>query len=99
MAAGVATRRAYGRQPALPPTEKGSEPDLRILSVQQPTNFVNHISDHDLERYYLGRVKDEVELASLEEHLLACPACAERAESTQDYVDALRAGLTMIQED
>ena len=67
--------------------------------MQQAMNFVNHISDHDLERYYLGMVKDEVELASLEEHLLACPACAERAESTQDYVDALRAGLATIQED
>jgi anti-sigma factor RsiW len=67
--------------------------------VQQAMNFVNHISDHDLERYFLGMVKDEVELASLEEHLLACPACAKRAESTQDYVDALRAGLATIQED
>jgi len=53
-------------------------------------HFVNHISDHDLERHYLGMVKDEAELASLEEHLLACPACVERAESTRDYVDALR---------
>ena len=61
--------------------------------------FVNHISDHDLERYYLGMVKDEAELASLEEHLLACPACVERAESTQDYVDALRATLATIRED
>ena len=61
--------------------------------------FVNHIYDHDLERYYLGMVKDEAELASLEEHLLACPACVERAESTQDYVDALRATLATIRED
>jgi len=37
-----------------------------------------------LERYYLGMVKGEAELASLEEHLPACPACVERAESTQD---------------
>jgi anti-sigma factor RsiW len=67
--------------------------------MQQPMEFVNHISDHDLERYYLGMVKDEAELASLEEHLLACPACVERAESTQDYVDALRAALVTIRED
>jgi len=33
--------------------------------MQQPVEFVNHISDHDLERYYLGMVKDEAELASL----------------------------------
>jgi hypothetical protein len=67
--------------------------------MQQPMEFVNHISDHDLERYYLGMVKDEAELASLEEHLLACPACVERAESTQDYVGALRAAPVTIRED
>lgn len=50
-----------------------------------------HISDEDLERYYLGMVTDESELASLEEHLLACPSCVERAEEAQDYVDAMRA--------
>jgi anti-sigma factor RsiW len=52
-----------------------------------------------LERYYLGMVKGAAELASLEEHLPACPSCVERAESTQDYVDALRAALVTIRED
>ena len=33
---------------------------------------MDHISDDDLERYYLGMVKDEAELAPFEEHLLAC---------------------------
>lgn len=51
-----------------------------------------HISDHDLERYYLGMLQDETELAPLEEHILACASCAERAEEAQDYVDAMRAG-------
>jgi len=50
-----------------------------------------HISDHNLERYYLGMVKDEAELAPLEEHILACASCAERADEAQDYVDAMRA--------
>jgi len=49
-----------------------------------------HISDHDLERYYLGMVTDEEELALLEEHLLWCVQCVEQAEETQDYVDAMR---------
>ena len=49
-----------------------------------------HISGHDLERYYLGMVCDEEELAHLEEHLLWCTSCVERAEETQDYVDAIR---------
>jgi hypothetical protein len=50
-----------------------------------------HIDDHDLERYYLGMVTVESELAPLEEHILACARCAARAEQTQDYVDAMRA--------
>ena len=33
---------------------------------------MDDISDHDLERYHLGMVKDEAELASIEEHLLWC---------------------------
>jgi hypothetical protein len=35
-------------------------------------------------------VKDEAELAALEEHSLACGLCADRAAAVQDYVDALR---------
>jgi hypothetical protein len=54
---------------------------------------VMHISDHDLERYYLGMVLEEVELAPLEEHLLCCSWCTERAEDIQDYVDAIRIAL------
>jgi hypothetical protein len=38
-------------------------------------------------------------LAPLEEHLLACPSCVERAASTQEYVNALRAALVTIRED
>jgi hypothetical protein len=53
----------------------------------------NHISDHDLERYYLGMVTEEKELAPFEEHLLWCTWCVERAEQTQDWVDAMRVGL------
>jgi hypothetical protein len=56
-----------------------------------------HITDHDLERYYLGIVKDESELAALEEHILACGSCARRADEAQDYADAMRgAALELI---
>jgi len=56
-----------------------------------------HVTDHDLERYYLGMVTDETELSALEEHILACGSCAERAADAQDYVDAMRAaGLDFI---
>jgi hypothetical protein len=56
----------------------------------------DHISDHDLERYYLGMVTDEAELAPLEEHLLWCGWCVGRAERTQDDVDAIRAVMSSI---
>lgn len=54
---------------------------------------MEHISDHDLERYHLGMVNDEAELAPLEEHLLCCSECQERAGATAAYVDSLRAAI------
>ena len=53
---------------------------------------MNHVSDHDLERYHLGMVVDEGELTALEEHVLACQ-CAERAEELATYVDTQRAAI------
>ena len=41
---------------------------------------MDHLDDHDLERYHLGMIRYEAELAPLEEHLLACAECTERAE-------------------
>ena len=49
-----------------------------------------HISDDDLERYVFGRVQ-EPELATLEEHILACAACAELAQECVAWVEAIRA--------
>lgn len=54
---------------------------------------MKHICDHDLERYHLGMVVDEAELARIEEHLLACPECTERAENLATYVDTIRAAI------
>ena len=61
--------------------------------IPLPDMIIEHISDHDLERYYLGMVTDEAELAPLEEHFLWCARCVERAEQTQDYIDAFRVGM------
>jgi len=57
-----------------------------------------HIAEHDLERYHLGMITDEAELAPLEEHILACLHCARRAEATADYVDAMRAAMCELGE-
>jgi hypothetical protein len=52
-----------------------------------------HISDDDLERHYLGMIPEGPELTALEEHLLVCRECIERAEETKAWVDAIRAVL------
>jgi hypothetical protein len=52
-----------------------------------------HISDEDLERYYLGTVTHESELEALEEHLLVCSLCVGRAEKARKYVDAIRGAI------
>jgi hypothetical protein len=54
---------------------------------------MNHISDHDLERYHFGMVTDEEESAAIEEHYLGCPKCAELAEKSAQYVDTIRAAI------
>ena len=55
--------------------------------------MAGHISDDDLERYAMGTVKDEGELARLEEHLLVCGQCVDRAEKNEAYVKTIRAAL------
>ena len=36
---------------------------------------------------------EEPELTALEEHILGCPACAERAEQSAVWVDSIRAAV------
>jgi len=43
-------------------------------------------------------VKDEDELAALEEHLLRCGVCVDRAEAAAQYVDAVRAAACDLAE-
>ena len=38
-------------------------------------------------------VADEAELATLEQHLLVCPACVIRAEAAAAYGDAMWGGI------
>jgi hypothetical protein len=52
-----------------------------------------HVSDDDLECLYLGMILQEQDLAAMEEHLLVCPECIERAQASQVYIDGLRAAF------
>ena len=54
---------------------------------------MNHISQHDLERYHLGMVTDKRELKRVENHIITCPRCAMRAEETAQYIDQIRAAI------
>jgi hypothetical protein len=56
---------------------------------------VNHIPEEELERYHLGMVRYEAELAVLEEHYLACSKCAQRIEELGCYIDAVRSAIVL----
>jgi len=53
--------------------------------------MAGHISDEALERYVMGAVKDEGQLAAMEEHLLVCAQCIGRADEAQEYVGTMKA--------
>jgi hypothetical protein len=71
---------------AQPPQKKVE----RVLGNLDDYPTMEHVSDSDLERYM---IPDGPELAALEEHLLIYRECVDRAEETQDYVDAIQAGI------
>lgn len=54
---------------------------------------MQHISEHDLERLYLGKVTSEEELARIGTHLFLCKQCVQLAEETQDFVDNVRVAI------
>jgi hypothetical protein len=56
----------------------------------------DHIWDDEMERYCLGKVKKEAELAPIEEHLLVCESCVERVEKAQRYVDTMQVALDRL---
>ncbi len=50
---------------------------------------MKHPVEDLLDEYALGRITDEVQLASIEEHLLICEGCRHAVEA----VDAIRLAL------
>ena len=53
---------------------------------------MTHFSDDELEQYCLGRLSDPV-LTRVEEHLLWCHECIDRATASDRYIAALRGGV------
>jgi hypothetical protein len=56
-----------------------------------------YISDDNLERYALGAVKDEGELADMEEHFLIQGQCVDRAENTEGSGETMPAARRRLQ--
>jgi len=52
-----------------------------------------HISDDDLESYYLGFLREEVRVMPIERHLEICSECACRAQETREYIAAMKTAL------
>ncbi|MFZ5928523.1 MAG: hypothetical protein ACOYX1_13885 [Acidobacteriota bacterium] len=59
---------------------------------------MDHISDEELELFCLGRATNR-QLAPIEEHILACPACFERAQQMLATIDSLREALRRMEEE
>ena len=67
-------------------------PDVaKKLNLVRRDTF-HHVSNDDLESYYLNRTSSPTELAVVEEHLLWCHDCLDRLESIERFVKLLRAG-------
>jgi anti-sigma factor RsiW len=58
-------------------------------------NFVEHVTEDDLERYAM-RTLSAPESDHLEEHVLICQSCRDRLESTDEFVAAMRSAAARI---
>jgi len=54
-----------------------------------------HILGDDLERYHLGTVHGP-ESETIEEHILGCSECADRAAEIGEHIDAMRAAMAKM---
>jgi hypothetical protein len=52
-----------------------------------------HVTPEALEHYSLGTIKNQRQLAALEEHLLACEYGVDRVVQTDDWVREMKAAL------
>ena len=54
---------------------------------------MEHLSEHDLERYHLGMVTDKREKERIEDHIMFLPSLRFRAEERAEYMDVIRAAI------
>lgn len=58
----------------------------------------DHITNHDLELYYLGMLRSSTSVMRLQEHLATCPQCVRRAITTADYIESMQRALIALNE-
>ena len=51
-----------------------------------------HLDEDSLEKYLLGSL-DQHDAKQIEEHLLVCQMCREKASALKDYIQAMRKAL------
>lgn len=57
---------------------------------------LKHVQDEDLERYCLGTITEEAEIAPIEEHLMVCSECIDRAQAQDAYIRAVKGALKVM---
>lgn len=75
------------------PAAKGR---TKELTPEQGIQMAGHVTDDDLESWAMGEYARNAATAALEEHLLACGSCMERAESMREYVWGLQGALQRL---
>lgn len=64
-----------------------------MILRRQRYNFGPHIDPEALEQYSLGR-HGELDIASIEEHLLVCGRCLDKLEHTEAFIEATKGALS-----
>ncbi len=59
------------------------------------TGFLSHIPEDMLEKYVLGRLP-QANLATLDEHLLICPACQTNLQTLDEYFAVMKAATAAV---
>jgi hypothetical protein len=98
---GVMLNRSFN-QPRIPQAsmtvaDKAGKDELTPMPFSSRTCPSPELSDKDLERYLLGRMQDQAELRKVENHLIGCQACAERAEAMTASIAALIRALQRLE--
>jgi hypothetical protein len=78
------------------PSKLAAKGCLKKPTPEQGLEMAGHITDNDFESWAMGEYARNAATAALEEHLLACGCCMERAESMREYVWGMQGALQRL---